>query len=228
MQTPTSTALRHCLNGQTKSVPAADYVDAAMISDLTRIVDRLKSGGQLTPNELSEIRERLKNPDTNELSQLARALSLGTPPSEESIKLLEPFLSVETDDWALHGVIVSLCHDWQLASRYVSQLTSIAQVINWDAHQSAVIWAFSAFADYLEVYTDLVVLNHIFRQIGLANEWLGRTQDLTYKTFGDAAWYPIDRWQRGKKAIFPRTELDTDSEMYQAAERRYLALVEAG
>lgn len=49
---------------------------------------------------------------SDDLYNLARALALGAPPSEENVKLLDRLLDIGTEEWGLSGIIYALCRDW--------------------------------------------------------------------------------------------------------------------
>lgn len=194
--------------------------------DLYALIDRLKRGGSLAAGELAEVKRRLHAPRVEELAQLARVLSLGAPPTRENVQLLEPWLDLSTDEWPLHGIIVSLCHDWKLTKNYLKSLLSIAKFENWESHESAVTWALSALGDYLSAETDLNVLSHIFEQINEASVSIRGDSSAKIQRFQNSAWYPIDRWQRGAIAIHPRSTFDASSPELKRAVERYRKLLQ--
>ena len=195
-------------------------------NDLSALVNRLKRGGRLTSDELALIKLRLATPEEGELSQLSRILSLGAPPTRENIQLLEPWLKLTTTDWGLHGIIVSLCHDWKLTKDYLQPLLEIARLENWETHETAILWALSALGEYLNSNDDLYVLGHLFGQIEKVSTAINQSSTTSLCQYRNALWYPLDRWQRGVEAIDPRMPFDASSTSFIEAKNRYRDLLQ--
>lgn len=191
--------------------------------DLHGLVSRLKKGGSLSRNELNTVRERLKeHAEGDDLYALARALSLGSPPATENVRLLEPFLTLATDDWGLHGVINALCLDWGLTSNYLDRLLEWASPPTWETHQSTAIAALSAIGAHLQSGDHRAAVSVLLQY--LDSDSTAFETPATRRLYVDQVWGALDLWLRGPVALVQPSRFDADSDLYKALLAKFQAI----
>lgn len=190
--------------------------------DLSAIIQRLKSGGKALPGELAIVRRRLLHAGPHEdIYQLARVLALGANPSSDDIGILEPWLSLDTDDWNLKGVINALCIDWSLAPTYIEQLIKFSGPESWKSHQAACIAALSAIGLYLQTHDDRQAVGALFDILASMPELeVGRTAQIQ-EHYEQLIWQALDQWMRGREATIQPSQYGRGSPLVAAAWERY-------
>lgn len=130
-----------------------------MIENLSQLAREIRSGGKCTQQQISEVRDRLRNPAIgDDFHNLLRVLALASPPTPENVVLAENFLADEIDDYDRQGAVYALCNYWGLAADYKERLVELGAPERWDDGSASSIAALNALGKLLHRDTDAGLL----------------------------------------------------------------------
>jgi hypothetical protein len=95
----------------------------------------------------------------------SRALALSSPATDENVALVERFLSFETDDWNLGGIIYALCSYWKLTGNYIDFLMELTKQDNWEDYSDSIIRAFPEIGMYCYNYNNHEIIRKLVNRL---------------------------------------------------------------
>jgi hypothetical protein len=190
--------------------------------DWAKILAALKDGKAIPADVVAEVRRCLElGADEDELYRLARILAKSVRPTDHDVKLVERYLVPETEDWGLHGVVLALCHDWELTSRFSEVLVLFCDPRRWLSHQSTAIAALGCLGEYLAVAKDPHLVGKLIQYIDADSGSMAAMGRHSIKAYRDHVWHALDWWMRGPEALVRRTSYEPGSEADLEVRKRF-------